>query len=454
MTPIRENGDPVLRAIAAPVPAEMFGGAELLKMVADMKETLDAEPDGVALAAPQIGLSYRIFVVRYDRMHPAPESGEHTPEYGVFINPKITKSSRRQIEMDEGCLSVRGVYGVTLRHERASVRAQDENGAWFERGGGGILAQAYQHEIDHLDGMLFIDHAEHLYKPSETRGDRVSHAPFVFFGTPYVARDTLETLVHNGYIPSLVVTSPDAPKGRGQKMTPCETKEWARSHGIPVETPEKLDPHALQHIRDVKAEYAIVVAYGKILPQPLLDIFPKGILNIHYSLLPKYRGASPVESALLHDEKITGVSIQKMIFKLDAGDVLASKEIAITPTDTTKELRARLIDEGAQLLVAILPDFESGAIVPVPQNDSKATHCGRIKKEEGELILTDDAQKNWNKYRAYAESPGTYFFVEKDGKQIRVKIKTAAFENGVFTPLRVVPEGKKEMNYTDFARTL
>lgn len=280
----------------------------------------------------------------------------------------------------------------------------------------------------------------------------LSHKPFVYFGTPYVSRDTLEALFAAGFIPSLVVTSPDAPKGRGQELQPSETKEWALAHELPVFTPEKFAPDAIEKIRAVGAEYGIVVAYGKILPKPLIDIFPLGLINIHYSLLPKYRGASPVESVLLNEETVTGVAIQQMVHELDAGDILASEEVPIVETETTRELRPRLIAIGAQLLVDILPEFEAGALTPVPQNHAEATKCGKIAKEDGLLDLAGDSRKNWNKYRAYAESPGTYFFVEKNGKQMRVKIKTARFENGTFTPERIVPEGKKETLYSDFIK--
>lgn len=162
MKEIVQDGHPVLRAVAQDVPATLFKTAELSQMLHDMEVALDAQPDGVALAAPQIALPYRIFIVRYDRMHARDESAEEAPDVGVFINPEFVKLSRRRDIVDEGCLSVRGRYGKTLRHERATVRAQDAEGRVFERGGGGLLAQAYQHEIDHLDGILFIDHAEEL----------------------------------------------------------------------------------------------------------------------------------------------------------------------------------------------------------------------------------------------------------------------------------------------------
>lgn len=159
---IVQDGDPVLRKKASPVKKAEFGTPALRKELRAMEEALDAEADGVALAAPQIGISKRIFIVRYDRMRPGTEGEEAPPEVGVYINPEIMRRSRKRAEMDEGCLSVRGTYGKITRNERATVRAYDESGTIFERGAGGILAQAFQHEIDHLDGILFIDSATKL----------------------------------------------------------------------------------------------------------------------------------------------------------------------------------------------------------------------------------------------------------------------------------------------------
>ncbi len=264
----------------------------------------------------------------------------------------------------------------------------------------------------------------------------MTHKPFLYFGTPYVARDTLAYLVEHGYRPLAVVTSPDAPRGRGLTLTPSETKAYALTENLPVHTPEKLTDDVIEELRAYGASYAIVVAYGKILPQKLIDAFPLGILNIHYSLLPKYRGASPVEEAL-----------KQMVYELDAGDVLAVRETPIAPTETTRELRPRLVTLGAELLVETLPSFEEGTVSRTPQQHAEATFSKKIRKDMGELDLNGDALQNWNRYRAYAESPGTYFFMEKDGKRIRIKVRTAELVDGAFVPLRVVPEGKTE---TDF----
>ncbi|KND50893.1 MAG: peptide deformylase [Parcubacteria bacterium C7867-007] len=173
MYTIVQDGDPVLDAEALPVAEEEFGTSELTGIVDGMAQALDKEPDGVALAAPQVGVSKRIFIVRYDRLVTPPEGESPAPHLGVYINPEFIKASRRQVEMDEGCLSVRGVYGKTIRHDRATVRARTADGARFERGGGGILAQVFQHEIDHLNGILFVDHAHEQFEVH--RGDAHHH---------------------------------------------------------------------------------------------------------------------------------------------------------------------------------------------------------------------------------------------------------------------------------------
>lgn len=271
------------------------------------------------------------------------------------------------------------------------------------------------------------------------------HRPhkFIYFGTPSVASDTLATLISHGFVPVLVVTSPDAPRGRGLVLTPSPTKVLALEKGIPVLAPEKLDSAAIAEIAAHGADYGICVAYGKIFPDELINTFPKGILNIHYSLLPKYRGATPLETALLSGEHETGVTIQKMVKELDAGDIIAQEVTPIANDETARELRPRLIGLGAKLLVNTLPSFEQDEITSTPQDASQATRAYKIRKEDGLLAPDADARENWNKYRAYADTIGTYFM--KDGK--RMKITKASYVNGKFVIERVIPEGKREMEY-------
>ncbi len=171
MTSIVQSNAPILRQKAHAVPTKLFGTPKLTDMISAMTKALDGERDGVALAAPQISLPYRIFIVRYDRVLPFDENAQTKPAHvGIYINPEIIKTSRRNEEMDEGCLSVRGIYGKTHRYNRTTVRAKNIDGKTFVRGGGGLLAQIFQHETDHLEGILFIDHAVDLYEfyPDET----------------------------------------------------------------------------------------------------------------------------------------------------------------------------------------------------------------------------------------------------------------------------------------------
>jgi len=168
MVNIVQDGAEVLRETAVPVPEKFFSSAELATLIKGMAAALDKEPEGVALAAPQVGVSWRLFIVRADRTinsqqptanKPAPEP---KPEVEVYINPEIMKTSRRRARADEGCLSVRGVYGTTKRHERVTLRARRADGSRFTRGVGGLVAQIFEHEIDHLNGILFTDHTENL----------------------------------------------------------------------------------------------------------------------------------------------------------------------------------------------------------------------------------------------------------------------------------------------------
>jgi methionyl-tRNA formyltransferase len=302
---------------------------------------------------------------------------------------------------------------------------------------------------------------------------------FIFWGTPDVAKETLDILKENGLRPSLIITSPDARQGRKMILTPPPVKIWAEENKISC-----LQPKTKAELLDIfisdesaiargvekkipEVELSVVVAYGKIIPEKILNVPKFGSINIHYSLLPKYRGASPVESAILHGDTITGVTIQKMTYKMDAGDIIAQKEINILSDETTPELRKRLIKLGGELLIKTLnnpslpqqardtsPDI-GGGWVGVPQKESLASVCKKIKKEDGLLNLSDLVVKPpselYNKFRAYAHWPRTFFF--KNGK--RIIITKAHLENNPLDPARgkkfvidkIIPEGGKETSW-------
>lgn len=268
---------------------------------------------------------------------------------------------------------------------------------------------------------------------------------FVFWGTPDVASETLEILKQAGYVPSLVVTSPDKPQGRKMFLTPPPVKTWAIENNIPYMQLEKLE------LEDLKNNYDlfIVVAYGKIIPKDILCIPKLGSINIHYSLLPKYRGASPVESAILNGDKETGITIQQMEYKMDIGSIIAQEKTLIDNDEKTPDLRKRLIKQGGELLVKILPDFMEGKIKTIPQNEKEATYCKKIKKEDGLIDpQTDSPSELYNKFRAYAFWPRIFFFKNKK----RVIITDAKLENNEFVIKKVIPEGRKEVKYEEFSK--
>jgi methionyl-tRNA formyltransferase len=293
---------------------------------------------------------------------------------------------------------------------------------------------------------------------------------FVFWGTPDIASETLEILKQNGFIPSLIVTSPDAKSGRGLHMQASPVAVFAEKNNIPCLKPEKLDKEELSvALRTLSQadeprraifqqenksgeqsniQFFLVVAYGKIIPENVLNIPKYGSINIHYSLLPKYRGASPVESAILNGDVETGVTIQHMEFKMDSGPIIAEERINILPDEKAPELRERLIKLGGELLVKILPDLVEGKIKATPQDESQATFCKKIKKENGLIDLNGDPIKNYNKFRAYYHWPRIFFFQNSK----RIIVTNAELENNKFIVKRIIPEGGKEIKWEEFNR--
>ncbi len=273
---------------------------------------------------------------------------------------------------------------------------------------------------------------------------------FAFWGTPILACQTLDILEQKGYVPSIIITTPDKPSGRGLEIKETPVSLWAKNHNIICLKPEKIDNNFVEKLSTFNFQLNIVVAYGRILPSSIIDGPRLGTINIHYSLLPKYRGASPLESALLNGDKITGISIQQMAFKLDTGSILAQKEIEIENNDTKEDIKIKLINLGGNLLCNIIPKILNKTIIPQIQKESEATYCTKIKKEDGEINLENDAQENYNKYRAFHGWPGIYFFTIRCDKKIRVKITEAIYEDNKFIVKKVIPEGKKEMDYKIF----
>src|SRR3989338_2122686 len=281
---------------------------------------------------------------------------------------------------------------------------------------------------------------------------------FAFFGTDNFSVGVLDELKKVGFLPILIITSPDKPKGRGLKITPPPVKLWAIENKIDFLQPEKLDEKFNLEIgncppaspsesrRAAEMEIGVVASYGKILPAKILASFPKGILNVPPSLLPKYRGASPIQAQILNDEKKVGITIILMDEKMDNGPILASLEFPNEILDSIK-LSEKLATEGGKLLAETIQKWLAGEIKPIPQNHSQATFCQKIAKEDGLIDLNNDSRQNFLKIQAFAGWPGAYFFVEQNRKKIRMKITKASFSDGKLKIESVIPEGKKEVYY-------
>ena len=412
-TRILQRENKVLRAQAKSVSLKDIDSKKLANIIKQMSQALHAEEDGVALAAPQIGESLRLFIVRGDILalnkNPKPDL--------VFINPEIIKASKNKKQVEEGCLSIRWLYGRVKRSEKVTVRAYDETGRKFERGASGLLAQIFQHEIDHLNGVLFIDKAENVQAlPPKPK------IKFVFFGSSQFSKYVLEELEAAGLSPAMNITS-------------------------------AKDPLPLEELKKINADVFIVASFGKILPKEIIDLPKHKTLNVHPSLLPHLRGPAPIQNTILGLGQ-PGITIIRMDEKMDHGPIILQAKISITPwPDNYEVVEEKLGRAGGKILGLLLPKWIEGQIKETPQNHDQATYTKLIQKEDGLLNLEDPAENNFKKVLAYSTWPSAYMiYKSKRGKEIRIIVKGAMIVDAKFTPTRVIPAGKKEMSWEDFLR--
>ena len=262
----------------------------------------------------------------------------------------------------------------------------------------------------------------------------------VFFGTPQNAALVLSKLISSKFRPALVITGVDVKRGRGKKLQPTPVKRIAEASGLQVLTPENLkDKKFIEAFREFAPDIAVLIAYGKLIPAEILAIPNFGFVNIHPSLLPKYRGPSPIYQAILAGDKKTGVTIIKLDKELDHGPVIAQKELVITEKDTHDSLMTKLANVGAELLIDILPSYLDGSLKPKHQDHTKATYTEMIKKEDGYIDLENppDSEKLNRMIRAYHPWPGVW---------TKINGKIFKFLPGNF----IQPEGKRAMSIEAF----
>ncbi len=246
----------------------------------------------------------------------------------------------------------------------------------------------------------------------------------IFMGTPKFGAIILEKLADFRYKPILVVTETDKPVGRKKVLTPPPVKVVAEKYEIPVLQPEKIRNLELE-IRNLKPDLIIVAAYGKILPEEILEIPKYGCLNVHPSLLPSWRGPSPVQSAILNGDADSGVTIMKIAKKVDAGPVLIQRKLKLEGNETYDVLHDKLGEMGGDLLIEIIPEWITGKIDPQLQDESRATYTRILKKEDGKIDWGKSAEEIERQIRAFNLWPGSFTFWEKSGILIRIKILKA-----------------------------
>lgn len=278
---------------------------------------------------------------------------------------------------------------------------------------------------------------------------------FVFFGTSVFSVYVLEELKNHGLLPKLIITTEDKPKGRKLVLTPPEVKVWAEKESIEylqlktLKTPEleeKINSYSQNGF-----DLFIVASYGKIIPQNILDLPKHKTLNVHPSLLPKLRGPSPLQSSIL-EENETGVSIINLDSEIDHGPILSQRKVEIEWPPYIEELEKVCGKVGGEMLVEVIPKWIDGSLKAVEQDHSKATFCKKIEKTDGEISLSDEPIKNLRKIRAFSNWPTAYFFDMTDSAKKRIVVKKAKVLDGNLILERIVPEGKKEMNFQDYLR--
>ena len=294
----------------------------------------------------------------------------------------------------------------------------------------------------------------------------------VFFGTPAFAAEILRFLLENHVDVAAVVTQPDRPKGRSLHLTPSPVKVVAAGASLPILQPEKASQEPfLSEIAAFQADLFVVVAFGQILSQKLLDTPKLGCINVHASLLPKYRGAAPIQRVLMAGDSETGIAIQKMVRQLDAGDVIAVSKVPVPQDMTFGELEEKLIAATKPLLLEVIREYQKRIPAGEPQIHDQATYASKIELEEGEVLWSKPAQEIHNLIRAFSPRPGAWCWIHANGEKKRLKILRSQYVSGKGQPgqilsqdgivacgdgalklIEVQPEGKKAMKAADWLR--
>jgi len=265
----------------------------------------------------------------------------------------------------------------------------------------------------------------------------------VFCGTPQFAVPILEKLVESGFKVHLVLTQPDRPKGRGLELVASPVKQSALNHGLPIYQPEKIktNEELRAKLDAISPGAIIVVGYGRIIPKWMLDLPKHGNINLHASLLPKYRGAAPIQWAIANGATVTGVTTMRIDEGLDTGDILLQRELTVAPDEISEGLSPRLAEIGAELMIETLCGLESSAMVPKKQDDSRATLAPILKKEDGRIAFSRTAQEIYNRFRGFQPWPGA--FTSFRSKNLNIMSMRPVFETPAIAPAEILVRGNR-----------
>ena len=428
---IRKTKDPVLRE-----PTEKVADFdhEFQFLVDNMIETM-RKNNGVGLAAPQVGLSHKMFICEYE--------GEEDDKSMAFpltvvVNPEIVELGKEEVNMVEGCLSFPGMEILTKRPKTVVISGQDRYGKPLKIEADGLYSRVLQHENDHLNATLLIDH--------------IQETSVMFIGTGDLGAKSLELLAHDSqYKVVLVVTGADeAIQRRNNVSTVNPIEAIANKLKLPlIKTKSINDPKIIDEIKKSNAELGIMADFGQIISEEVLGLPKYGIINIHPSLLPKYRGPSPIQETILSGDKEAGVSLILTSQKMDAGPIISQTVTEISPSETYDTLKELMSEIGAVLLLNSIPYYLAGDLKPIEQDESKTTYTILIKNADAEVSAETPKEVVERKIRAFSIWPKVFTVI--NGKRVQILAGYMDEENN-FVITSVKPEGKTEMSYEDFVR--
>ena len=429
---IRKDIDPILREPTQPV---TDFGHEFQLFIDNMIETMN-KSNGIGLAAPQVGSLKKVFICGFEG-----EKEIDLPSFPltVIANPEIVFESKEKKKMVEGCLSFPGLELLIKRPENIIVKGQDRFGNNVEIKADKLYSRVIQHEFDHLNSTLMIDRLEQIRT--------------VFIGTGTMGAKALKLMARDPQYEIIYVITTDEKEVVGRKSHAVinPIKEIAQKHKLNVIQTKKIrtDLDLIEKLKKAKLDLGVIADFGQIVPKEIIDIPTHEILNIHPSLLPKYRGPSPIQATILNGDTIAGVTIMTINEKMDAGGIVSQAKVKLSPSDTTTTLKNYLSEIAASLLLNTIPYYMAGDLPPIEQDETEATYTKMVQKEDGAVDKNTDKATVDRKIRAYDEWPKAYIILNKK----RVQLLAGHFEeSGEFVIDRVKPEGKKEMGYQDFLR--